>query len=72
MLSFLPCSVVAGQRVIKLSEDQTRNIVRFSAKKPEERMKGINYSLQSAGISEDPLAKSFGVSVDEKMTQVIS
>lgn len=55
---------------MKLSEDQTRNIVRFSAKKPQERLAGINQSLASSGIADDPLLKGFGVSVDDKMAKV--
>lgn len=55
---------------MKMTDDQQRSMVSFTAKKPEERRKGINDVLRTANLSNNPLVKSFGIKVDSREVQV--
>ena len=74
-VNYLPmevCEVAPGQRILKLSDELTRNIIRFTAVKPEERREQIRLALQQAGVAQDPAARAFKIQIDQRMIQVCS
>lgn len=51
---------------MKMTDDQQRSMVSFTAKKPAERRTGISDVLKSANLSKNPLVSAFGIHVDDK------
>jgi len=73
-LKYLPpevCEVTPGQRIRKTTEDQTREMIKISARKPVDRITQIRESLHKTNIGNDPTAKLFGVSVDQNLAKVL-
>ncbi|GMH35414.1 hypothetical protein BSKO_03282 [Bryopsis sp. KO-2023] len=74
-VNYLPpeaCTVAPGQRQLKLTDGQTREMVTRLAKPPADRKADIMQALNSSKLAEDPMLKHFGMTVDKKMTSVTS
>ena len=72
-VNYLPmevCEIAPGQRILKLSDELTRNIIRFTAVKPDERKEKIQLALEQAGIAQDPAAQAFKLQIDHNMIKV--
>eukprot|EP00210_Caulerpa_lentillifera_P001708 g1641.t1 len=71
-INYLPpevCQIAPGQRLDHLSEDQTRETIRFSAQKPMDRKQNILEILRKANINNDASCQEFGISVNSDMTK---
>lgn len=72
--TFIPmevCAIVAGQRCVrKLTDDETRNMIRGTAKKPPLRKQGTEDQMNAMQFTGDPYLKQFGFEVDKQMVQV--
>lgn len=71
-VNYLPpevCHVAPGQRQDRLTEDQTRETIKFSAKKPDERKNNIQAMLRNANIANDATSKEFGIAINHEMTR---
>lgn len=65
------CDIVAGQRCVrKLTDDETRNMIRATAKKPPIRKQGIDNQMSKMQYAQDAHVKQFGFEVDQNMVQV--
>lgn len=64
------CEVVSGQRIQKMTENITREMIRQTAKPPEQRKKMIEEALESANIAHDKSAQAFKLQVDRRMATV--
>ena len=72
-INFIPpevCEVVSGQRIQKMTENITREMIRHTAKKPDERKRMIEEALNAANISSDPSARAFQLRVNRQMMTV--
>ena len=71
---FIPlefCELVEGQRCAKkLNEMQTAQMIRHITKPADERERIISEKFSSAGFSDDPVLKEFGISVSNRMIEV--
>jgi len=72
--TFIPmevCDIVAGQRCMrKLTDNETRNMIRATAKKPPIRKQGTDEQIGKMQYPRDPYLKQFGFEVDTSMVQV--
>ena len=71
--NYLPmevCEIAAGQRILKMADDQTRNMIRFTAIPPEERKNQIHRTLKEAEIDRDPAVQAFQIRIEAEMIQV--
>ena len=65
------CTIVGGQRCMKkLSDLQTANMIRHTAKPAYEREQVINTTVKRAAFNDDLVVKEFGIGVDSKMVEV--
>lgn len=65
------CTVLPGQVTnTKMTENQTRNMIRYSATDTKKRKQKIMDSIKSAGFNQSPCVREFGFSVEDKFTQV--
>lgn len=65
------CRIIPGQRCVKkLTEDQTANMIKNTAKKPEERRETVMKIMQESRFNKDPYVKGFGVEVDPNMMEL--
>eukprot|EP00210_Caulerpa_lentillifera_P004611 g4397.t1 len=74
-INYLPpevCEVVAGQRQDRLSEDQKRETIKFSAQKPGDRKSNILAMLDKADLANDPSVVEFGLGVSSEMTRTVA
>ena len=71
---FLPidvCGIVGGQRCMKkLTEIQTANLIRHTAKPADERERIINRKVSDGNFNNDPIIKEFGLKINTKMVEV--
>lgn len=74
--TYLPidvCDLVKGQRCVKkLSEAQTANMIRHTAKPAWQRERTINDTVRGAHFDKDDIARGFGINVDNRMVQLES
>lgn len=71
-VNFLPlevCKIAPGQRQDRLTEDQTRETIKFSAKKSDERKHNIQEMLRKANIANDATSKEFGIAINHEMAK---
>lgn len=62
------CRIIPGQRCVKkLTEDQTANMIRNTAKKPDERRGTVMNIMKDCKFHADPYVKGFGIEVDPQM-----
>lgn len=67
------CSIVGGQRCVKkLTDVQTSNMIRHTAKPAWQRERDINETVRRAQFSQDKVAHQFGINVGNKMVEVPS
>lgn len=67
------CNILEGQRCVKkLTDIQTSNMIRQTAKPAWQREKTINETVKSARFSRDAVANEFGIRVDPKMVEIQS
>ena len=64
------CEIAAGQRILKMAEDQTRNMIRFTAIPPEERKNQIHRTLKDAELERDSAIQAFQMRIEKEMIQV--
>lgn len=72
-VTYLPlevCEVVPGQRVQKLSDEQTRTVITQSATKPEERKNKIIDILHKANLTNDRAVRQYNINMDNRMINV--
>ncbi|XP_027072355.1 protein argonaute PNH1 [Coffea arabica] len=73
-LNYLPmeaCKIVEGQRYTKrLNEKQITSLLKFSCQRPQDQELDIMQTIQHNAYKQDPLAKEFGITVDEKLASV--
>ena len=66
------CSIAAGQEYRrKLNDIQTSNMIKVAATPADLRKQKILNSVKDMKFSQDSYAKSFGISVDSNMTEVV-
>ncbi|XP_014671419.1 PREDICTED: protein argonaute-2-like isoform X2 [Priapulus caudatus] len=72
--TYLPievCNIVAGQKCNKkLTEEQTTNMIRATARPAPERERQINDWVRKMDFNSNPYVQEFGISVNYKMTDV--
>lgn len=72
--TFIPmevCDIVAGQRCMrKLTDNETRTMIRATAKKPQIRKAGTDEKMKKMQIGKDPYVNQFGFEVDTQMVQI--
>lgn len=69
-MNYLPpevCEIVAGQRQNRLTEEQTRETIKFSAQRPDNRKYNTMAMLEKADITNDEAAREFGIAVEPEM-----
>lgn len=69
-INYLPpevCEIVPGQRQNRLTEEQAKEMVKFSAQKPEDRKYNIMAMLEKADIANDDATREFGIAVEPEM-----
>ena len=65
------CDIVAGQRCMrKLTDFETRNMIKATAKKPPIRKAGTDAQMKKMKYGDDPHLKQFGFEVETSMVQV--
>ncbi|KAA8535033.1 hypothetical protein F0562_030036 [Nyssa sinensis] len=73
-VNYLPmeaCKIVEGQRYSKkLNEKQITSLLKFSCQRPREREMDILQTIQQNTYNQDPYAKEFGITIDEKLASV--
>ncbi|KAL3535803.1 hypothetical protein ACH5RR_004264 [Cinchona calisaya] len=73
-LNYLPmeaCKIVEGQRYTKrLNDKQITSLLKFSCQRPQEQEMDIMQTIQQNAYKQDPLAKEFGITIDEKLASV--
>ena len=70
VIQYCSSSVVPDQRIKTLSPDQTRDVIRGSARRPPERMNGIRTVMRNADFNNQESVTSFGIQVDGQETEV--
>jgi len=72
--TFIPmevCHIVEGQRCLrKLNPDETKTMIRATAKKPPIRKSGTEEKVAKMQYNKDPYLKQFGFEVDQSMVQI--
>ncbi|XP_064651873.1 protein argonaute-2-like isoform X7 [Lineus longissimus] len=72
--TYLPlevCNIVAGQRCIKkLTDMQTSTMIKATARSAPDREKEINNLVRKAQFNDDPFLQTFGLQVNQWMTEV--
>ena len=59
-----------GQRYIyKLNEDQTSQMIKFAATRPDKRKEGIETGLNHLSWDKDPFLKNYGMKINRKMIE---
>ena len=67
------CNILGGQRCVKkLTDIQTSNMIRHTAKPADERERTINQTVNSAEFDRDRVAREFKISVSNEMASVES
>lgn len=67
------CNIVEGQRCVKkLTDIQTSNMIRHTAKPADHRERTINDTVERAHFDSDKIAREFKISVSSKMASVES
>ena len=62
---------MAGQRCLrKLTDNETRTMIRATAKKPHIRKAGTEEKMKKMQLNKDPFVSQFGFTVDQSMVQV--
>ncbi|XP_004488421.1 protein argonaute PNH1-like isoform X2 [Cicer arietinum] len=73
-VNYLPmeaCKIVRGQRYTKgLNEKQITSLLKFSCQRPREQETDILQTIQQNNYGNDPYAKEFGISIDNKLASV--
>ncbi|GAA0144984.1 translation initiation factor [Lithospermum erythrorhizon] len=73
-VNYLPmeaCKIVEGQRYTKrLSEKQITSLLKSSCQRPLEQEADILQTIHQNGYKQDPIAKEFGIRVDDKLATV--
>ncbi|KAH7849364.1 hypothetical protein Vadar_016819 [Vaccinium darrowii] len=73
-VNYLPmeaCKIVEGQRYSKrLNDKQITSLLKFSCQRPQEQEAEILQTIHQSGYKEDPYAKEFGISIDDKLASV--
>ncbi|KAL7189604.1 hypothetical protein ACSBR1_039284 [Camellia fascicularis] len=73
-VNYLPmeaCKIVDGQRYTKrLNDKQITSLLKFSCQRPQEQEMDILKTMHQNGYNQDPYAKEFGISIDDKLTSV--
>ncbi|XP_024966350.1 protein argonaute PNH1-like isoform X2 [Cynara cardunculus var. scolymus] len=65
------CKIVEGQRRTKgLNNKQITSLLKFSCQRPKEQEKEILQTMHQSSFKEDPYAKEFGISIDDRLTSV--
>lgn len=65
------CKIVEGQRRTKgLNNKQITSLLKFSCQRPKEQEKEILQTVHHNCYKEDPYAKEFGISIDDKLTSI--
>ena len=65
------CKLAPGQRQLKLDSQQTANMIKVTAQKPDSRCRRIDKALNQDGkLSTDPVVRAFGMQVSNQMTTV--
>uniref|UniRef100_A0A5B6ZZU0 Uncharacterized protein n=1 Tax=Davidia involucrata TaxID=16924 RepID=A0A5B6ZZU0_DAVIN len=73
-VNYLPmeaCKIVEGQRYTKrLNEKQITSLLKFSCQRPCEQEMDILQTIRRNKYNQDPYAKEFGITIDEKLASV--
>ncbi|XP_047337741.1 protein argonaute PNH1-like [Impatiens glandulifera] len=73
-VNYLPmeaCKIVGGQRYTKrLNDKQITSLLKSSCQRPLEQEMDILQTIHQNGYNQDPYAKEFGISIDDKLTSV--
>ncbi|XP_019192368.1 PREDICTED: protein argonaute PNH1-like [Ipomoea nil] len=73
-VNYLPmeaCKIVEGQRYTKrLDEKQITSLLKSSCQRPREQELDILQVVKQNGYKEDPVAKEFGINIDDKLASV--
>ncbi|XP_059635009.1 protein argonaute PNH1-like [Cornus florida] len=73
-VNYLPmeaCKIVEGQRYTKrLNEKQITSLLKFSCQRPRDQEMDILQTIQENTYNQDPYAKEFGITVDDKLASV--
>nr|XP_043619532.1 protein argonaute PNH1-like isoform X2 [Erigeron canadensis] len=65
------CKIVEGQRRTKgLNNKQITSLLKFSCQRPKEQEKEILQTMHQNCYTEDPYAKEFGITIDDKLTSI--
>lgn len=62
--------ITSGQRKMFASGDQTKDIIRNSARKPADRIGGIRDSLKRSKFNSNPILDAFGIKVEDQEIKV--
>ncbi|CAN4094334.1 unnamed protein product [Withania somnifera] len=73
-VNYLPmeaCKILEGQRYTKrLDEKQITTLLKSSCQRPREQEMDILQTIHQNGYKQDPIAKEFGISIDDKLASV--
>ncbi|CAI9100237.1 OLC1v1037192C2 [Oldenlandia corymbosa var. corymbosa] len=73
-VNYLPmeaCKIVAGQRYTKrLNDKQITSLLKFSCQRPQEQESDVLQTVRQNDYKQDPLAKEFGISIDDNLASV--
>ncbi|KAK4257346.1 hypothetical protein QN277_006944 [Acacia crassicarpa] len=73
-VNYLPmeaCKIVGGQRYTKgLNEKQITSLLKVSCQRPREQELDILQTVEQNDYENNPYAKEFGISIDDKLTSV--
>ncbi|MCD7459399.1 Protein argonaute PNH1 [Datura stramonium] len=73
-VNYLPmeaCKILEGQRYTKrLDEKQITSLLKSSCQRPREQEMDILQTIRQNGYKQDPIAKEFGINIDDKLASV--
>ena len=65
------CRLASGQRQLKLDSQQTAQMIKVTAQKPDQRSRRIDKALnQDSKLSTDAVVRTFGMQVSNQMSTV--
>ncbi|PHT51932.1 Protein argonaute 1A [Capsicum baccatum] len=73
-VNYLPmeaCKILEGQRYTKrLDEKQITSLLKSSCQRPREQEMDVLQTIHQNGYKQDPIAKEFGITIDDKLASV--